>query len=335
MGYGGNLIWTSALAALKKESAVPLVLAKMPLLSDILTGHLYGREESYANDPVLVNNPNYTFAGGEGKNLLEKWIDKFFILLISISYIRKLYEFQIHRYAESKAKEFGKRYVYLDMRIHSYAEKVLSDRIIWKKNLHAADAVLSEYKMNRVSDGPEMFFLDAEIIEAEAILVKMRIQTPYIVIEPDSNEEYFGNLRSWPLHKWRDLVSKLKLRYPEVTLVRLGVETSTEEIPGVIDLRGKTTFRKATLLIKKSLFFIGTEGGLMHASRAVNAKAIILWGGITLPEFSGYPNTHQIICNYVSCAPCGLLGNCPNGRICMDSIDVKQVLDKASLILKY
>jgi len=334
MGYGGNLIWTAALAALKRERAIPIVIAKMPMLSDILAGHLYSREKTYADDPVFLHNPKYNFAGGEGKNLLEKWIDIAFALLLSVNFSRKLYESLIHRYAESRAKEFNKRYVYLDMRIHSYAERVSKDRIIWKKDLHVADAVLSKYKISGVSDGPEMFFLDDEIIEARAILAKMKVQGPYIVIESDSNREYFGSLRSWPIHKWRNLVKNLIQMDPKVKLVRVGVDASTDEIPGVIDLRGKTTFRQATLLIGEALFFIGTEGGLMHASRAVNAKSIILWGGVTLPEFAGYPNAHQIICNYVSCAPCGLLGSCPNGRICMDSIDVKQVLEKVSLILQ-
>jgi Glycosyltransferase family 9 (heptosyltransferase) len=334
MGYGGHLIWTSALVALKKEGSLPLVVAKMPMLSDLLTGHFYNRGESYKNDPIFLHNPNYIFAGGEGKNLLEKWIDKIFILILSVEFIRIFYETVIHRYAESKALSFGERYVYLDMRIHSYAEKVLSDRIVWKKESSAAKAVLSKYKSYHAPNSPEMFFLNSEKIEADSILFENGVLGPYVVIEPDSNEEYFGGLRSWSLHKWRDLIESLMLMYPKIKLVRVGVDAGTEKIPGVIDLRGKTSFRQAAIIISKALFFIGTEGGLMHASKAVNAKSVILWGGVTLPEFAGYPETHQVICNYVSCAPCGFLGSCPNGRICMDSIDVKQVLEKVSLILQ-
>ena len=63
----------------------------------------------------------------------------------------------------------------------------------------------------------------------------------------------------------------------------------------------------------------------MHAARAVNARAQIIWGGVTLPSFAGYPDAHQIIMHTVACAPCGLRGNCPNGKICMNNITANDV----------
>ncbi len=67
----------------------------------------------------------------------------------------------------------------------------------------------------------------------------------------------------------------------------------------------------------------------MHAARAVDAPALILWGGVTLPEFAGYPDKHHIICHRVPCAPCGQFGWCKNGHICMNSISVAEVLRAA------
>ena len=113
-----------------------------------------------------------------------------------------------------------------------------------------------------------------------------------------------------------------------MAVVQVGVP-GTPSVPHTVDIRGRTTFREAAALIQRSALFIGTEGGLMHAARAVDANALILWGGVTLPEFAGYPDNHRIICHRVHCAPCGQFGWCDNGHICMRDISVKETLDAA------
>ena len=105
-------------------------------------------------------------------------------------------------------------------------------------------------------------------------------------------------------------------------------------LKGAKDLTNRTTFREAALIIKHSQLFVGTEGGLMHAAAAVDKRALILWGGITVPSFAGYPSLHDIICKHVSCSPCGNLGWCDNGKKCMKDITVKEVLERLFLSLE-
>jgi ADP-heptose:LPS heptosyltransferase len=116
--------------------------------------------------------------------------------------------------------------------------------------------------------------------------------------------------------------------------VQVGAVTSAPAIAGAVDLRGKTSFRDACLVLKRARLFIGTESGLMHASNAVGAHALILWGGLTLPEFIGYPQRQRTLCKYVACAPCGNNGWCDNGRICMTRIGVDEALDAANEMLE-
>ncbi len=100
-------------------------------------------------------------------------------------------------------------------------------------------------------------------------------------------------------------------------------------LSGAVDLTVKTDFRGAARVIREAALFIGTEGGLMHAARAVDARALILWGGITLPEFIGYPDHQTTICKHVECAPCGNAGWCDYGHRCMQEITVDEVFDAA------
>ena len=125
---------------------------------------------------------------------------------------------------------------------------------------------------------------------------------------------------------WQALVYQINLLYPNLDIVQLGVG-DREVLTGVTDLTGRTSFREAASLIARSRLFIGTEGGLMHLAASMGTPSVILWGGITLPEFAGYPDQHHIICHYVDCAPCGNLGWCDYDRKCMNSIEVGEVVE--------
>jgi ADP-heptose:LPS heptosyltransferase len=120
----------------------------------------------------------------------------------------------------------------------------------------------------------------------------------------------------------------LREQRPDMALVQVGLP-SANLLPGATDLRGQTTFRGAAAVIKGADLFIGTDGGLMHAARATNAPSVILWGGVNMPEFLGYPDHHTVICHRVSCAPCGQKGWCNNGHICMRGISAEETLAAA------
>jgi ADP-heptose:LPS heptosyltransferase len=149
----------------------------------------------------------------------------------------------------------------------------------------------------------------------------------YLVLEPHSKADWFGDLRAWPFDKWKELVGKLRGVLPsEIALVQVGVP-GKELLPGVLDWTGLGSFRQAALALESSALFLGTEGGLMHAAAAVGAPAVILYGCVTLPEYSGYPERHRVICHYLPCAPSGARGKCSCGGESMKGISVEEVLD--------
>ena len=128
----------------------------------------------------------------------------------------------------------------------------------------------------------------------DALLASMNLtRRGFIVVEPDTNRDWFGELRAWPFERWQTVVDTLQRQLPGVQVVQLGVANSPI-LEGVVSLCGQTNFRQAALVQRNSALFIGTEGGLMHAAAAVGTPSVILWGGVTIPDFAGYPSITKL-----------------------------------------
>lgn len=301
------------------------MIANAPKLSDILAGRLYDRSANLADRTVFVGNPNVIFPEVVPKTAALRWLDTVFAALVKVTSLRRAFERWVVGRAARRAAVDAPRMVHVDMLIHSYAERETKKNFVWKKGGHAIATVSHGFGVLPESVRPELYLTDSERRRVADIVARSGISSPYVVFEPDSNPEWFGNLRAWPRERWNAVAAALRLARPDIQLVQVGVPDSPA-IPSAVDLRGQTTFREAAVVIQNSTLFVGTEGGLMHAARAVDARAVILWGGVTLPEFAGYPDSHRIVCHRVSCAPCGQFGWCDNGHICMRDITVEETL---------
>ena len=327
MGIGGNLIWTGVLGAVSERDGVPVVVCKRPKLNDLLSGRLYDGYTSLALDPVFINNPNLLFlpSFSKTKPLLFRLLDRCFDILISPNLIRPKFEWMVFRKSQSLAKKNGYRLIHVDMLIHSYAKHQTKKRMIWKSGGHAMQVIAKNFNASIQDPLPELYFTSLEVSWAKEFIESQIRAGSYIVVEPGTNTDWFGDLRSWPFDRWQELVSYIKKTHPEFSILQVGLP-DTQLLEGVVDLRGQTSFREAALVIKNSRLFIGTEGGLMHAAAAVKTSSLILWGGITLPSFAGYQNHQKILSNFVSCAPCGQLGWCDNDRKCMMNLTTSMAI---------
>ena len=110
----------------------------------------------------------------------------------------------------------------------------------------------------------------------------------------------------------------------ENTVIQLG-STNDPKLAGALDLRGKTTIRESAAIMANSLVFIGLVGGMMHLARAVDCRAVILYGGREKPEQTGYVANKNLY-SPVACSPCWLRNPCDYNRKCMDMITVEQVI---------
>jgi hypothetical protein len=109
-----------------------------------------------------------------------------------------------------------------------------------------------------------------------------------------------------------------RLLAPDFHLIQVG-SARDPALPVHTDLRGKTTLRATAAILANSLTFIGLEGFLAHLARAVDCRAVVIFGGRSLPKTFGYI-AHRDLIGPVSCSPCGLRDTCDRHRECMTVI---------------
>lgn len=336
MGYGGDLIWTSVFHELKRNGQQGIAVAT-PMLSDILCGCLFRQDKDFTENVIFKLNSDIGHIAAKPKLWPLRVLDYFFQKLITLDPIRRRYEQAIFRASQrqplgAQPKDQQVILVHLDMRIHSYALRKKGRKIIWKNQPFAAAAVAEHFNVSITKPSCFLVFEDEEWTTVDRLLANSGISQRFIVFDPDTNEDWFGVLRAWAPENWRELVTRAQRDFPDYQFVQIGL-AKTGVLDGVMDLTSKTSFRQAAMIIAKSSLFLGTEGGLMHAAAAVDARSVILWGGVTRPEFAGYPDKHQIICKYVSCSPCGNLGYCDFQHKCMRQITVDDVVARMRIII--
>jgi len=128
--------------------------------------------------------------------------------------------------------------------------------------------------------------------------------------------------KNWSLAKYQGVVSALRDRYD---FVQVG-SRNDPPLDGVLDLRGQTSLRETAAVLHRSLAFVGQVGFLMHLARAVDCRAVIVYGGRETPAQSGY-RCNENLYSAVHCSPCWRLNTCPYDRMCLERIEVRHVTD--------
>lgn len=127
--------------------------------------------------------------------------------------------------------------------------------------------------------------------------------------------------KEWYAERMQAVVTSLRNDYD---FVQLG-SPSDPPLAGARDLRGKTSLRETAAVLSQSLLFVGLVGFLMHMARAVDCRAVIIYGGRELPAQSGYSCNANLITPIV-CSPCWLWNSCPYDRECMQRITADMVI---------
>jgi hypothetical protein len=127
--------------------------------------------------------------------------------------------------------------------------------------------------------------------------------------------------KEWYPARMQQVVSDLRQRY---SVIQLG---SPDDPPmdGALDYRGKTSLRESAAILSQSLVFVSAVGFLMHLARAVDCRAVVVFGGREHPAQSGY-SCNENLFSPVPCAPCWLWNSCPYDRMCMQRISAGDVL---------
>lgn len=143
------------------------------------------------------------------------------------------------------------------------------------------------------------FFIEAK---SENVLAELPSDMPVITVQTGVDADVMNwaaatgqrPTKLLPAKTWAQIVQQLAAK--KFAVVQLGMPSDIA-IEGVrLDLRGKTSLSQAATCLKRALFHIGTEGGLVHLARAVETKSIVLFGP-TSSEFLGYPQNINLNAN--------------------------------------
>ena len=105
--------------------------------------------------------------------------------------------------------------------------------------------------------------------------------------------------KQWPTARYQVVADDLQ---NEVRWIQLGL-AEDPPIIGALDLRGRTTLRETAAILANSKVFVGEAGFLMHLARAVETRAVIVYGGREDPKVSGYRANENIVGRTI-CSPC-------------------------------
>ena len=128
--------------------------------------------------------------------------------------------------------------------------------------------------------------------------------------------------KQWIPERYQGIIEALKSKY---RFVQIG-SSLDPPLNDAIDLRGKTTIKESAIILKNSLMYVGNVGFLMHLSRAVGTRSVIIYGGRERPDQSGYPCNVNLY-SKLACSPCWKRNQCHIDRECMKLIHPNHVIE--------
>jgi hypothetical protein len=128
--------------------------------------------------------------------------------------------------------------------------------------------------------------------------------------------------KEWLNERYQDVVNKFNNEY---NFIQLG-SVSDHLLNNVTDLRGKTSIRESAAILKNAALLISYAGFTMHLARAVDCRAVIIYGGREMPEQTGY-SCFSNLYSHVPCSPCWLLNECEYNRMCLSTITSESAIE--------
>ena len=127
--------------------------------------------------------------------------------------------------------------------------------------------------------------------------------------------------KEWSPERFQAVIDGLHGRFD---FIQLGAPTDPR-LRGARDLRGKTSVRETAAIVAASRAVICQEGFLMHVARAVDVRAVVIYGGALQPAITGYSANENLFTS-VPCAPCWRRNRCEFDRVCMTQITPEHVV---------
>ncbi len=152
--------------------------------------------------------------------------------------------------------------------------------------------------------------------------------------------------KDWGQENWRALLTRLAGLYPQYALALCGAkeEAETSEFAAagwresaegpVINLCGVLSPRESAAVFARARAFLGHDSGPMHLAAAVQTACVAIFASRNIPRvWFPFGKRHRVLYHPVDCAGCQLQTCVVEGKRCILSITVDEVLEQVRRVL--
>ena len=100
----------------------------------------------------------------------------------------------------------------------------------------------------------------------------------------------------------------------------------------VRNLTGRTTLRELMAILARVRLAFGPDSGALHLAAALGIPVVSLWGATSALRSAPVGSERWTVSGRTPCSPC-FLKQCPIGRLCMQTIEVAEVVTLAEQAL--
>lgn len=223
---------------------------------------------------------------------------------------------------------------------------------VWSEELQALEPEanrlarnLSELGDARLDDEEswDLRLTETEIAKAKSLLEPLS-DRPIIAVSLGTK----APSNDWGRENWRGLLGELAVAFPDHALVLCGAAEEAEACDfaaegwrqggtgeaTVLNLCGRLTPRESAAVFQAARAYIGHDSGPMHLAAAVQTPCVGIFSARNKPGmWFPYGRQHRVVYHRVNCWGCGLTTCIVEGKKCILSIMVTEVLAEVSAVL--
>lgn len=179
--------------------------------------------------------------------------------------------------------------------------------------------------------------LPLNLAARDAVLAKCGGAAKIAVIHPGAK---FA-IKEWPAERFGEVAAALAARGFRPVVTGTASDSSTARTVclaagnAAVNLAGKTDVAELAELLRAAALCVTNDTGTMHLAALLNTPTVALFG-MRLTPLHWFPDSQRIRVLFapVPCRFCLLDDNCPEGKLCLTSIAVPDLLAAAEDVLK-
>jgi lipopolysaccharide heptosyltransferase I len=193
-------------------------------------------------------------------------------------------------------------------------------------NQHAVERNLSVAEFLGLGRAPVEFIFPTDDADRAFAAKLLPDDKPFAVILPATHWQ----TKRWPIEHFAALVRPLAERFGLATILAGGPDADAlhPQLPGVINLAGKTNLRQLTAVLERADLVIANDTGPMHIAAALNRPLVTMFGPTSPIQTGPYQRMDSVVQMDIVCSPC-FSRSCSH-QSCLKQLGIEPVLQAAA-----